>query len=954
MPRPLPAPRQGLTFSPGIVVAALLTVLIVAFAVYLGIQLVRFAKPPTLAVTSPVTAVVEVGEDTTAYTLAGTSMPRATITIQEAAREQPYRVSADATGALDRRRRAPPRTQRVHDQRDRPRDQQAVRADREGRSSRCRSSCSRRRRSRSTQPADGATVRERRDPGQGTTTNATTVAVSAVYRSGRRASRLRRTGARHRRRRSAPKTVKVAVRTARSDAARADRPGSGRSPSRRRPEGKTDDADPRRHRSATRASTSSSRSRAAAPGSRSGWTARSRRSPAAAGKVFSPGKVLTFTAKRAIEVRTGKSSATYFTLNGKDLGRMANKGNPETWRFEPRASRPDRDAAEVTVVGDPLVELAERLQAPVRRAGLTVATAESCTGGLVAHALTEVPGSCGVLRGRDRRVCERRQGGPARRAGGGPRRRTAPCQRPGRARDGRGRARALRRRPRRRGHRRRRPGRRHRREAGRARRTSRSRAIGGSRGAALPVARRPEREQARQRRRRARAAARARRGSAGGDACAGAPGDADPRRGGGRGGLAPARPARPIERRASGSTSSGRPGRARAAAALLAAGPGRPSTAATRAAPSPYTPALDAAGIHVAWPPRPGARHGAAAGRPTRLAVTKALTAIDPDHPELVAARAAGIPLEPWQQVVADAAARRTLVAVAGTHGKSTTAGWLVHVLASGGADPSAFVGALLPASLTGRARRRPRAGARGGVRRRGGRVRRQLRPVPARGRGPDLGRVGPPRRVRGPRRRSSRRSRPGSGAWRPWPGRRAAGPRRERRRRGRRRAGRRGSPTGRADRRRRARRRRAAARRRLSRAGSPSGSRTAAGPATALLGRITAADPDATDASRSQGLDPLAGPVTVAPADRRPPQRRERAGRRRRGARPLGLGAGRRSSRGWRRSRASAGGSSARARRRASSSTTTTATTRPRSARRSPRSASASPAGGYGRCTSR
>jgi UDP-N-acetylmuramate--alanine ligase len=82
--------------------------------------------------------------------------------------------------------------------------------------------------------------------------------------------------------------------------------------------------------------------------------------------------------------------------------------------------------------------------------------------------------------------------------------------------------------------------------------------------------------------------------------------------------------------------------------------------------------------------------------------VTKALTAVDPDHPELAAARAAGIPLEGWQQLVADAAFGRRLVAVAGTHGKSTTAGWLVHVLAEGGLDPGAFVGALLPATLTG------------------------------------------------------------------------------------------------------------------------------------------------------------------------------------------------------------------------------------------------------------
>lgn len=164
-------------------------------------------------------------------------------------------------------------------------------------------------------------------------------------------------------------------------------------------------------------------------------------------------------------------------------------------------------------------------------------------------------------------------------------------------------------------------------------------------------------------------------------------------------GLAAARPARAIvpgER----IHVIGAAGAGASAAALLAAWAGAEVDGCDPGGPSQYTLALDAAGVVVAAVHDPS--HVNRDRRPARLSVTKALTAIDPDNAELRAAREAGITIEPWQQVVADAAHGRLLMGVAGTHGKSTTSGWLVHALVGIGADPGAFVGALLPAGETG------------------------------------------------------------------------------------------------------------------------------------------------------------------------------------------------------------------------------------------------------------
>jgi hypothetical protein len=58
----------------------------------------------------------------------------------------------------------------------------------------------------------------------------------------------------------------------------------------------------------------------------------------AAGQVISSGKTLTFSAKQSVEVRTGSSGVTFFTLNGTSLGALGRSGVPETWLFAPPAA----------------------------------------------------------------------------------------------------------------------------------------------------------------------------------------------------------------------------------------------------------------------------------------------------------------------------------------------------------------------------------------------------------------------------------------------------------------------------------------------------------------------------------------------------------------------------------------------------------------------------------------
>jgi UDP-N-acetylmuramate--alanine ligase len=71
-------------------------------------------------------------------------------------------------------------------------------------------------------------------------------------------------------------------------------------------------------------------------------------------------------------------------------------------------------------------------------------------------------------------------------------------------------------------------------------------------------------------------------------------------------------------------------------------------------------------------------------------------TAIRADNPEVVAARAAGIPVVPRADALAAVMAGSRGVAVAGTHGKTTTTSMLTIALQHCGADPSYAIGSEL------------------------------------------------------------------------------------------------------------------------------------------------------------------------------------------------------------------------------------------------------------------
>jgi UDP-N-acetylmuramate--alanine ligase len=71
-------------------------------------------------------------------------------------------------------------------------------------------------------------------------------------------------------------------------------------------------------------------------------------------------------------------------------------------------------------------------------------------------------------------------------------------------------------------------------------------------------------------------------------------------------------------------------------------------------------------------------------------------SAIRPDNPELLAARERRIPVVPRAEMLGELMRFRLGIAVAGTHGKTTTTSLTASVLAEGGLDPTFVIGGLL------------------------------------------------------------------------------------------------------------------------------------------------------------------------------------------------------------------------------------------------------------------
>jgi cytoskeletal protein RodZ len=328
-PRPLAEPSRPLNFSPQVVVAALLTAGVVLFFIYLGAQLLRYSRPPDLAVTSPATAVFEVEDDATSYRLAGTTSPGSIVEIVTPGQEQPFRVTPLANGdwflQVDLRhgqnrfeiKAVNPETKKESED-----TRQVVITVPFPEILAPTLTVS--------QPVEGTTYSNGAIAVEGTTTNATTVTFTTAFLG--------------------------------ADASATPRPGSSPTPG---PRQTVDVAEEGAFQFAPLELTTGRWAITVTATSEQGQTATQTRNITVAfdgvtlvvnirggpawikvwvdgelegpqsGRVYQAGRTLTFTGKESIEVRTGSSGGTHFTLNGRSLGTLGPSGVPETWLFAP-------------------------------------------------------------------------------------------------------------------------------------------------------------------------------------------------------------------------------------------------------------------------------------------------------------------------------------------------------------------------------------------------------------------------------------------------------------------------------------------------------------------------------------------------------------------------------------------------------------------------------------------
>ena len=339
-PRPIAEPQRPLTFSPSVIVAALMTFGVIAFGIYLSVQLLRYAKPPVLTVTSPSPASISVAETMTSYRLAGTATPGSTVSVSVPGRDQPYRVTALADGSwsvvVELRRgqnhfditATSPETGK---QADDPRQVEitvpyaAIQAPTLTVS----------------QPVDGTTYQNGAIPVEGSTTNAASVIVDARFLGpvGGSAAATPKPTPRpslHPGQSPPPEGTPVAL----------NEDGSFSTPL-ELSQGRwaitiTATSDQGTTASLTRLVTVAFKGvnlvvtihgtnawmkvwvdGALAPGLNQ------------SGRTYHDGDTVVFTGKTSVEVRTGSSGSTYFTLNGVSLGALGKVGVPETWLFAP-------------------------------------------------------------------------------------------------------------------------------------------------------------------------------------------------------------------------------------------------------------------------------------------------------------------------------------------------------------------------------------------------------------------------------------------------------------------------------------------------------------------------------------------------------------------------------------------------------------------------------------------